>query len=128
MKYCFFLLCFERLGDSSLIVGLSIRHLNHVGIKEVSEEVLHPAALRAPSGRDQRRSQSQVEAPAGFQGCGARLCRVQALHGAGQPDEPLEALDVSAAVVHQLVFRHGAAAAGGGNKNKVCVCVFSPTA
>lgn len=41
---------------------------------------------------------------------------MEALDGAGQPDEPLEALDVSAAVVHQLVFRNRTAAAGGGNE------------
>lgn len=36
---------------------------------------------------------------------------VETLDGAGQPDEPLETLDVSTAVVHQLVFSHSSATA-----------------
>lgn len=79
---------------------------------------MHAAALGAPGGRDQRRVEGQAQALGGFEGRGAGLGRVETLHGAGQPDQPLQALDVSAAVVHQLVLRHGSAAAGGG-----CGCV-----
>lgn len=47
---------------------------------------------------------------------------METLDGAGQPDEPLEALDVSAAVVHQLVFAHGSATAGGQRAEKDTFC------
>lgn len=52
---------------------------------------------------------------------------MEALDGAGQPDESLETLDVSAAVVHQLVFGHSSAAAGGwdGGRRKCLLDVCS---
>lgn len=37
---------------------------------------------------------------------------METLDGTGQPDESFETLDVSAAVVHQLVFSHSSATAG----------------
>ena len=43
---------------------------------------------------------------------------MQALHGAGQPDESLEALDAAAAVVQELVFGHGATAEAGGTRSR----------
>ena len=43
---------------------------------------------------------------------------MQALHGAGQPDESLEALDAVAAVVQELVFGHGATAEAGGTRSR----------
>lgn len=89
------------------LLGLSVLLLRQVGIKEVSQEALHPGGLRVPS-----RIQSQAQDPRWVEVIGPGLGRVETLDGAGQPDESLETLNVSAAVVHQLVFGDGSAAAG----------------
>jgi len=86
-------------------LGLSVLLLSQGGMKEVSQEAVHPAGL-VPSSGDQRCVQGLRRVELGGPGVGA----MEPLHGAGQPDESLEALDVSAAVVHQLVFGHSSAA------------------
>lgn len=97
-----------------MLLGLSVWQLSHVRIKEVSQEALHPCGLRAPSTGDQLRIQSQVE------GSRPGLGGVETLDGAGQPDESLETLNVSAAIVHQLMFGHGSATAGEERAGRVC--------
>lgn len=94
------------------MLGLSVRQLSHVRVKEVSEDALHPAGLEAPGSRDQRRIESQIQNLCGVESSGAGLGRVEPLDGAGQPDESLQTLNVFAAVVHQLVFSHSSTAAG----------------
>lgn len=90
-------------------LGLSVWLLSQVGIKEVSQEALHPGGLGAHSSRDQRWIQRQVQDLCGAVRSRPSLGGVETLDGAGQPDESLETLDVSAAVVHQLVFGHSSA-------------------
>lgn len=94
------------------MLRLSVRQLIHVGVKEVSEDALHPAGLEAPDSGDQRWIESQVQDLCGVESNRAGLGRVEPLDGAGQPDESLQTLDVFAAVVHQLVFSHSSTAAG----------------
>lgn len=96
----------------SAMLGLSVWQLSQVGIKEVSQEALHPDRLGGLSSRDQRWIQSQVQDLCGDKRCGATLGCVETLDGTGQPDESFETLDVSAAVVHQLVLSHSSATAG----------------
>lgn len=93
----------------SVLLGLSVWQ---VGIQEVSQEALHPGGLGASSSRDQRWIQSQVQDLCGVESSRPSLGSVETLDGAGQPDESLQTLDVSAAVVHQLVLGHRSTAAG----------------
>lgn len=96
-----------------VMLGLSVWLLSQVRIKQVSQEALHPGGLGASRSRDQRWVQSQVQDLCGVvRSSRPGLGRVETLHGAGQPDQSLEALDVSAAVVHQLVFGHSSATVG----------------
>lgn len=95
----------------SVALGLPVWQLSDVRIKEVSQEARHPGGLGAPSRRGRRRIQVLLQHLCGVERGGAGLGRVETLHGAGQPDESLEALDVAAAVVHQLVLAHSSAAA-----------------
>lgn len=91
------------------MLGISVWQLSQVRIKEVSQEALHPGGLGASSRRDQRRIENQVQGLCGAESGRASLGGVETLDGAGQPDESLETLDGSAAVVHQLVFSHSSA-------------------
>lgn len=86
--------------------GLRVCELSQVGVEEVSEETPDGRL-----GRAQGRVEGQGQDLGRLQGCGTGLGRVQAFHGAGQPDQPLQTLDVASSVVHQLVLAHGAAAA-----------------
>lgn len=94
------------------MLRLSVWQLSQVWIKEVSQKALHPGGLGASSSRDQRWIQSQVQGLCGVESGRASLGSVETLDGAGQPDESLETLDGSAAVVHQLVFSHSSATGG----------------
>lgn len=108
-----------RLLTSLLVVvvvvavssGLRVGELRQVGVEEILEETPDGRLGRgAPGGG----AEGQVQHLGGVESRGgAGLGGVEALHGAGQPDEPLQALDVAAAVVHQLVLGHRPAAAGG---------------
>lgn len=94
------------------MLGLSVWQLSQVGIKEVSQQALHADRLGGLSSRDQCWIQSQVQDLCGDKRRGASLSCVEALDGAGQPDESFETLDVTATVVHQLVLSHSSAPAG----------------
>lgn len=94
----------------SLVLGLSVAEPVHVGKKEVSQERLHPITLAVLSSRDQCWIQVQVQNSRRVVVSGACLGSVETFDGTGQPDEPLQALDVSTAVVQQLVFRDRSAA------------------
>lgn len=95
-----------------MTLRLSVWQLSQVGTKEVSQEGLHSGGLGASGCRAQRRVQGQVQHLVGAEGGGASLGGVETLDGAREPDESFETLDVSAAVVHQLVFGHSSATAG----------------
>ena len=86
-------------GSSS---GVRVCQQSHVGAEEVSEETLD-GRLGGIVG--------QAQHLGGAGGRRARLSRVETLHGAGQPDQPLQTLDVAPAVVHELVLGHRSAAA-----------------
>lgn len=90
------------------ISGLWVCQLSQVGVKEVPQETLHRRLGRGAQGR----IHGKVQHLRGVQGCRACLGGVEAFDGAGQPDQSLQALDVAAAVVHQLVLGHRSAAAG----------------
>ena len=114
---CFIVQMMETIRISHVCVdraalGLCVGQLSQVGVvKEVPQEALHPGGLGPRSIRDQRRVQTQVQVLSWAEGGGAGLGGVEPLDGARQPDEPLQTLDVSAAVVQQLVFAHSSAAA-----------------
>lgn len=104
-----------------MVLGLSVCQLCLVGTKEVSQEAPDAGGLGAPGSRDQRRIQSQVQDLFWVENSGAGLRCVETLDGAGQPNEPLEALDVSTTVVHQLVFSHSSATVEiAGRKSQSC--------
>ena len=98
-----------------VMLGLPVWLLSQVRVKEVSQEALNPGGLWAPGPRHQRWIQSHVQGLCGVESR-AGLRSVETLDGAGQPDEPLETLDASATVVHQLVLAHSSTAAGRGRR------------
>ncbi len=105
----FILLCAAASRQCiSVVSGLSVWQLSHVGIKEVSQEALHVAPRR----RDHHWIQSQFQGLGGPEGSRSSVGGVETLDGAGKPDESFETLDVSAAVVHELVFGHSSTTAG----------------
>lgn len=104
------------------MLGLPVWQLSQVGIKEVSQEALHPGGLGVPSRRDQRWIHSQVQDLCGVESSRPSLGSVETLDGARQPDESLETLNVSAAVVHQLVFSHRTATAGRWRSEQERIC------
>lgn len=95
-----------------VVLRFFVQQRSQVRVKEVSQDVLDLSRLGAPCSRGQHRIQSRLQDLCGAESSRAGLCGVEPFNGAGEPDEPLQTLDVSATVVHQLVFGHGPAAAG----------------
>lgn len=108
-----------RSIDLYVILWLSLWQWRQVGLKKASEQVVVPAVhfsglgAFSPGGEGPR---TQVAGLRRAEWSRAVLCGVEALHGAGEPDESLETLNTATAVVQELVLRHRPAAEWNGLK------------